>query len=300
MTDSLTTLSPLMQPVFWQEHEYFTSQYFHQKYIQQKAEEGEPGKLQRHDNFRRKIHNIESYARLLAGAHIVELPWEAVKTGPTHILSRLKPLFESTGYYPLLLLDATAQIELTHHLDDELSKEIAYRHSHNATTPRKPGASLPEETAIRIAEAYGQLGQFFGIPEHIIQQEAVKQIEVRTGVNLRAMLLAAPAQKNIAPEDMMLEPTELAVRFGLPSAYVLNRHLEVIGWQVKRIGGGWEPTPNGAPHATTHAWTSAHGTKSGYNLLWKCEAVRQLFITHGVLPEPQPQLPLLDEGAPHA
>jgi prophage antirepressor-like protein len=166
--------------------------------------------------------------------------------------------------------------------------------------PRMDGPPIPEEMAIRQVESWLYLGRMFGTPEHIIQQEAVKQIEATTGLNLRPLMLASPAQQNIAPEDMMLEPTELAVRFGLPSAYALNRHLEALGWQVKRIGGGWEPTPIGAPHATTHAWTAAHGTKSGYNLLWKYEAMRHLFITHGVLPQPQPQLPLLEEEAPHA
>lgn len=53
----------------------------------------------------------------------------------------------------------------------------------------------------------------------------------------------------------------------------MNRRLEELGWQMKRIGGGWEATSAGKPHCGTHAWTEKG--KSGYNLKWRLDAVRQ-------------------------
>jgi hypothetical protein len=41
------------------------------------------------------------------------------------------------GYYDLILLGVTAQLALTHHLDDERSKEIAYRHNKSAAEHRR-------------------------------------------------------------------------------------------------------------------------------------------------------------------
>lgn len=48
-----------------------------------------------------------------------------------------------------------------------------------------------------------------------------------------------------------------------------------LGWQVKKIGGGWEATPTGKPHCADHAWNGEHSTKTGYNLKWRVSAVRQ-------------------------
>jgi hypothetical protein len=275
-----------MQPVLWQGQEYFTSQYFDQQYQEQKALEGVAGKYQNHSDFRRMLRNIPLYNDLLKHHHVCEVPWEVVKSGPTQDLLRLKPLFARTGYYDLILLDATAQLELTHHLNDELSKEIAYRHSHQTATQQlapKASTPLPDELATRKLKAWQEMGRLLGTPEHITQQEAVKQIEATTGINLRPLLLAAPAQQTIAPDDVMLEPTDLAKALGFPSGYALNRALETLGWQVKAISGGWEPTPAGAPYAAQHAWTAEHGAKSGYNWKWKHTATQDALIAAGLL-----------------
>ena len=158
---------------------------------------------------------------------------------------------------------------------------------------RTTGPLLPEETAVRKLEAFMQIGRLLKTPEHIVQQEAAKQIEVTTGVNLRPFLLAAPAQDNIAPEDEMLEPTPLAKRFQMPSGNAVNVALAHIGWQVRRIGGsGWEPTPAGKPYAATHAYTAPNSTHSGYNTKWKVTAVYDAFLAQGILQPPS-------QGATH-
>jgi hypothetical protein len=69
----------------------------------------------------------------------------------------------------------------------------------------------------------------------------------------------------------------------MKSGMALNRALEKIGWQVKRIGGGWEPTPTGTPYAAEHAWTSDHGQKHGYNWRWRQQAVTDALRHHGLL-----------------
>jgi len=268
------TQSPLFFAVDIDGRTYFTSQYFHRWYCEQKALEGHEGKYRRHDNFRAKIRSMELYGRLITGKHILVLTWDEVKNGPTEILSRLRTLFKSTGYYDLILLDATAQLELTHHLDDELSKEIAYRHS-NATAqqPHAVGDILPTEYATRELNAFLRAGQLLKTPEHIAQQEAVKYVEASTGVSFRHLLLSAPAQDAIPDHDIMLEPTELAHRLGYASAIALNKALAAHGWQQRHMGS-WEARGEGTKHSTRHAWIN--GGKTGYNLKWNYQAVEML------------------------
>jgi hypothetical protein len=271
-----------MQPVMWQGHEYFTSQYFHQQYL---AQSPYGAKHQLHRNFLRLLRSIPAYATYVSQGDVVELAWNRIKTEATQILSQYQPLFEGTGYQPLTLLNATAQVAMTHHLDDELSQQISV--AANTATARqltkKAGVGLPDEIAARKLAAWQEMGRLLGTPAHIVQQEAAKQIAATTGINLRPLLLAAPAQDAITPDDKMLEPRDLAKALGLSSGRILNSHLESLGWQVKRIGGGWEATPAGALHSTQHAWIADHGAKSGYNLKWNCEAVRTALIARGVI-----------------
>ena len=284
----LVPQSPLMQPVFYQGQEYFTSQYFHTQYV---TNSPHGGKYRRHDSFLRLLRSIETYNDYVAQEAIVELPYKQAKTYQhQNGVSDFTPLFQAAGYRPLTLLNATAQVELSHHLDDELSKQLAVAASTMvARQMTKQGGRdlLPLEKAEREALAGFRLSKLFHVPEHIAQQEVVKLVEQTTGVNLRSLMLVAPAQNDITPDDEMLEPTDLAKRFAMPSGIAANRALEQIGWQVKRIGGGWEPTPVGRPYAATHAFTANHGAKHGYNLRWRLQAVREAFRQHGMLTTPQ-------------
>jgi hypothetical protein len=271
-----------MQSVPWHGQEYFTSQYFHQQYL---ANSPHGGKYRQHSHFVRTIRAIPAYPIYLEQDAIVELTWNRIKTEGNPILDSFQPLFQAAGWNPLTLLNATAQIALTHHLEDELSKQISVAvntaSARQATTKAVKG--LPTQIAAQMAEDYLRIGALFGTPVHIVQQEAAKQIEATTGINLRPLLLAAPAQQTIAPDDVMLEPTDLAKALGFPSGYALNRALETLGWQVKAISGGWEPTPAGAPYAAQHAWTAEHGAKSGYNWKWKHTATQDALIAAGLL-----------------
>ncbi len=273
MTDLLAQ-NPLYAPVEFQGQTYFTSQYFHRQYVNHSHA---ASKYRQHSTFNRLLRSIEAYHIYLDQKDIVELSWsdvKSIKSDKYHFSIALTPLFQASGYGRLTLLNATAQVALSHHLDDELSRQMSV--SANTAIARqltrKTAPMLPIEQAARELEAFLQIGRLLQTPEHIVQQEAVKQIAVSTGVNLRPLLVAAPAQNIIAESESMLEPTELAKTLGIASGSAMNRLLEQLGWQVKRLGGGWEATPSGSLYAARHAWIADHGTKSGYNLRWKVQA----------------------------
>jgi hypothetical protein len=279
--------SPLLQPVIWQGQDYFTSQYFHQEYV---ANSQYGGKYRRFDSFMRLLRSIPAYDDYRQTGAIVELEWMALKRDQPQLCGYLQPCFQATGYRPLTLLNGAAQAALNNFLDNEISRQMAV--TTNTAIARhmakKPHGLLPEEIAVRKLEAYLSAGRLLKAPEHIVQQEAVKQIEATTGVNWRPLLRESHAQNVIAPADKMLEPTDLAKALGMKNGAVLNRALEKIGWQVRRIGIGWEPTPAGAPYAVEHAWTSEHSTKSGYNYKWREQAVADALSNAGLLHVEEP------------
>jgi hypothetical protein len=274
-TPRLVPQSPLMSVVEFDEQQYFTSQYFHRQYIEN-SEVGK-GKYRRHDHFREKLKSIDTYAYYLGNRDVVELTWEETKNRPPEFSGRFKPLFKATGYYDLILLNATAQAAFTHHLDDEESKKLSI--AINTQAARQTGPSVLA-LACQDIEECKEIARLFGAPEHIALQEAVKHVEKMRGLDLRPYLLASPSQDAIPDEEVMLEPTQLAERLGYASGYALNKALEAIQWQVKR-NGIWEPTDLGKPHHMRHAWINQG--KSGYNLKWRLSAVRQALVQEDTL-----------------
>lgn len=266
---NLTAVSPLMQPVQYQGQPYFTSQYFHQQYL---TNSHAGGKYQRHTHFLRLLRSIEAYQDYLERGDIVELTWQGVLTEGNQNRVSFQPLFQAAGWNPVTLLNATAQIAMSHHLDDELSKQMSV--ATNVTVARQATRDmLPEELATRKVAAWLEAGKLFGTPPHIVQQEAAKKVLAETGVDFRPLLLAAPAQNTLADDERMLEPTDLAPVLGMKSGYAVNMFLQGNGWQHKP-NGHWEPTAKGQPYAALHAW-SKQG-KEGYNYRWRVTAVQHL------------------------
>lgn len=113
----------------------------------------------------------------------------------------------------------------------------------------------------------------FECPTHIIQQEIVKKVRKDTGVDFQHLLKHAKAQQNILQHEVMLEPTELGIQLNLGSGRATNLVLESLGLQ-RRVNGGWVPTDRGEVLSHQHAWTS--GDKSGYNLKWNVNKVKEL------------------------
>jgi len=75
------------------------------------------------------------------------LPWltwadiKSTKSEGTPNRLSLQPLFQATSYNPLTLLNATAQVAMSHHLDDELSKQLSV--AANTLVARQAPATLP-------------------------------------------------------------------------------------------------------------------------------------------------------------
>lgn len=135
---------------------------------------------------------------------------------------------------------------------------------------------LPAERGARIIKADLEVAALFGTPLHIAQTEAVKDALRLTGHDFTPLLLAAPAQSQIRPEEEMLEPTELAAKLGLGSrGAAVNLLLERAGWQFRNDDGAWTATAVGQPHCSRHHW--AKGGKSGYNYKWNVAAVTRVF-----------------------
>lgn len=136
----------------------------------------------------------------------------------------------------------------------------------------QPVALTQHDLATRQLKNEMEVWTLFECPLHIAQQEIVKLVRKDTGVDFSAALKHAKAQQNILQHEVMLEPTELGLRFGF-NARQTNRVLEDLGLQQK-INGVWSPTDRGEKICQQHAWTA--GTKSGYNLKWNVKAVEEL------------------------
>jgi hypothetical protein len=278
-----------MQPVQYNGQEYYTSQYFHRQYI---ANSVHGGKYQRHGDFLRLLRTIETYKIYIQQGDIVELVWSQVNSRTpnqrsyvvteedksTSLSQLFKPLFQAINYNPLTLLNATAQLALSHHLDDEINKQLSVAVNTAMATPHADqDDTLPPYKEALVAFAfYLTMGKLLNAPLHILEQEGVKQLLLNMNIDCRFLLAISPAQNNIPETEMMLEPTELAAKLGIANAVAMNRYLYEFGLQVRSPDGTWEPTPLGAPHCIRHAWQSHHSTKSGYNLKWNVRAIYTL------------------------
>lgn len=138
------------------------------------------------------------------------------------------------------------------------------------STGMRPG-ELPVEMAQRTLKAMLSIGEMLGTPKHIVLSHGVKQALMDTGVDLQPLLIEAPAMENVAAEEMMLEPNNLAEYLGVRSGQWLNDFLAQIGWQY-RVKKTWHATTVGQRYSVLHPWMN-HG-KTGYNLKWNVAAVR--------------------------
>ena len=134
---------------------------------------------------------------------------------------------------------------------------------------------LPEEIAKRMLINDIEISNFFERPRHLAQQEAVKYVQERTGIDYTRMLTHAPAQDNIKQKDEMLEPTEIGKLLGGITAQKVNKLLRAAGYQIK-INGMWVPIENGISWSIKHAWKNEYGSKTGYNLKWNVDHVVEL------------------------
>ena len=133
-TQSIDTPNPLMQLITLDGQKYLTSQREHAEYVRNATERGEKIKYERHTHFCRVIRDIPNFNILIDQKDIIDLTWNDFKASNSVVNQILVCCFKKTSYRPLLLLNPIAQMELTHHLDDELHQETAYRHSQQGAT----------------------------------------------------------------------------------------------------------------------------------------------------------------------
>ena len=283
----LAPSSPLMALIHYQGQDYYTSHFFHRQYLANGQQQAQI-KYRRYPDFVRTMKTIPAYDLYIQKCDIVELHWiskrQQGKADSALVLqiNKLEPQFHSAGYKPLYLLNATAQLALGQHLDDELSKQMSVAVNTQAARQSLKGTPLstvaPMELATREMRAWLEAASdLFVVPLHIAQQEGVKMITARHGIDFAPLLLAAPAQTGIPDADVMLEPTQLAQALGVESARAMNLLLQRWGLQIRHTTAGWVATPAGAKISTRHAWVS--GAKSGYNLKWRLDAVQTIMRT---------------------
>jgi len=70
----------------------------------------------------RLIRGIEAYGKYVEAGDIVEATWDETKDSSD---AEIASLIKSNSYKSIMLINATAQVALTHHLDDEMSKNAS-------------------------------------------------------------------------------------------------------------------------------------------------------------------------------
>jgi hypothetical protein len=162
---SITPISnPLMQPVQYMGQTYFTGQYFHQMY---RNNSDTNGKYKQFQHFARLIRSIETYQNYVDAGDIVELTKE--KASPDSGLAsdtetqNLRLAFKATYGKPIMLINATAQVALTHHLDDEVSKNASVNANRQTVTGQRALTALQQaKTAPALLSAFIEAGKALG------------------------------------------------------------------------------------------------------------------------------------------
>lgn len=124
-----------------------------------------------------------------------------------------------------------------------------------------------------IMQTHMNICAMLGVPPHLAQIESAKHTKKITGIDMLPLLTISSTQDDIIKEEVMLEPTELGKMLNIGSAIATNRWLKDKGLQIKE-GGQWEPTNKAKGMFSKHAW--AKGTKSGYNIKWNVECLKEL------------------------
>lgn len=134
--------------------------------------------------------------------------------------------------------------------------------------------ALPDTIAASALSAWMQAASVLSVPAHFAQTESVKAVKARYGVDFAPLLTHSQALDAIREDEEMLEPADLAVRFGIKSGKEMNSLLCEAGLQVHGHGGQWVPTESGRSLCSRHAWS--RGTKAGYNWKWRVAAIREV------------------------
>lgn len=137
--------------------------------------------------------------------------------------------------------------------------------------PPAPVAPVtPMQKAVSDMEAWKALAGVLEVPIPAMLLEGAKHVAITHDIDLGPALLKSPLMDDIQPEDEMLEPTEIGRIIGM-TAREVNSALASAGYQYRQ-NGQWLPTQKSAGHTIKHMWSA--GSKSGYNLKWRVQFVR--------------------------
>jgi hypothetical protein len=231
-------------------------------FINQTREENEPEI--RHDNFMKKVGKV-------LGEQAPK--FEGTSFYVNGIGARVSRLIYNFPRREATLMAMSYSYKLQAKVLDrmnELEQAAQAKAIQQSRTPAEP--MLPVQQAKVSLECFLDVAKLLAVPTHLAQTESIKQVRLTTGVDFSPFLLLAPAQNDIQAEEVMLEPTELGAALGY-SRNKINPALEAAGLQ-ERVDGVWAPTAKGAKFCIRHHWQV--GNKSGYNLKWNLQAVRQL------------------------
>lgn len=211
----------LMQPIQWDGQVYFTSHYFHQQYRTNTGIDG--GKYAELKNFNKLIRGIEAYQRYLDRADIVELTRDEAG-------SKLEPAFKATFGKPIMLINATAQVALTHHLDDEISKQVSV--SVNAKAAQQVSESQPRlQDVAKNHRARLQLARMVGLkgPEAVLAANdwtrREEGVDVLGGLGIKSLTCSNQSQVATA--------TELGEEAGVPgNGRSKAQYLNLLLWDL--------------------------------------------------------------------
>lgn len=195
--NELTENNPLMSPVTYGDQTYFTSHYFHKMYREVNGGE----KYAELYNFNKLIRSIHTYPDYIERGDIVE-----VKYGSTD--SKLESLLKSNSYRPIMLISATAQIALTHHLDDEISRQVSVGVNSKATKPEVPLL----ENCSRAFTALHSIALLTGLDNNESCIRANIAVRQDYGVDLLKKL--GQTQLVAAKQEILLTPKDIALRMG--------------------------------------------------------------------------------------
>ena len=223
----------------------------------------------RHDSVKRTVET-------LANKGIIEFPQSVeIKTATKPVT--IYRFTGEQGKRDSIVVVAQLSPEFTARLVDrwqELEQQLVTVNAVSIPTPGSESARIAHETI--------EMGILFGAPRHLLQIEAVKNVERLTGKDFSNLLALSPWMDNIPVDDVMLEPSDIAKHYGLEGSThdgaIINQVLAGAGLQFKNSTGAWQPTVDGEPIAQRHGW-SKNG-KSGYNLKWRLSGIAHILDDH--------------------
>jgi len=236
MNTQISVTNPLLQPIQYNGQTYITSQRLHAEY---KNSEGAK-KYELLKNFNRLIRSLEAYQSYIDKGDIVELPWKEAKiTG-----SDFEPVYASISYKPLMLINATMQVALSHHLDDEISKTISVA----VNTAAAKNEQADKKFIARMMKDMLEVAKMCGLEGNQALLGACKATKKLTGfspLELLEMDLVAPVK------EKLITPTDIGRQLGDLSAKAVNKLLEMQGYQESyrdlHNDLQWQPTAKGRP-----------------------------------------------------